>query len=100
MQRGTDAGRTSVTATVDEVSVEVITLALSVPVSLSGVPQYPTTGVNGGLPVSAELLSPLSLALTYGDDQSASTDLTIPPVDPAVRSYSGGHVVPVTLPLS
>lgn len=87
---------TGIIATGLSVSTVTVTISLSVPASLRGVPQYLTTGVNGALPVSATLSSPQVLVLTYAADQTASTLITVPANDPAVRSYDGGYVQPTS----
>lgn len=74
------------------ISTTKITLTLSLPAMLSGIPQFLTAGVNGALPVSAQLTAPNTLELTYAATQAASTTLTIPENDPALRTYLGGFV--------
>lgn len=69
-----------------------IVLALDVPVSLVGIPQFATTGANGSLPIAAAMTSAQTLELTYALTQAASTEITIPAGDSALRSYAGGLV--------
>jgi hypothetical protein len=84
-------------ATLNESSMESISLNLSVPCSLTGIPQYLTTGVNGGLPISATMNSPTLITLVYAATQAASSNLNIPVNDPALRTYSGGYVDPADI---
>ena len=87
---------TNATASLGGVETTVITVNLSVPCSLNGVPQYLTVGANGALPVSAVMSSPSQVALTYAATQAASTLLTVPANDPALRTQTGGYVNPTS----
>lgn len=74
-----------------------VTLDFNVPVTLRGVPQVLSTGPNGGIPVGAALASPTRIVLQYADSQDSATSYTWPQGDPAVRSYTGGAVAPMSL---
>lgn len=88
---------TDATATLASTILAIVTLNLSVPCTLNGIPQYPTLGVNAGLPVSAVMITPTQVALTYAATQAASTHLKVPPGEPALRTYSGGYVNAATI---
>jgi hypothetical protein len=76
----------------------VVTVTLDQSVSLQGTPQY-AVDVVGAEPVSAELTSPTTVAITYDVAVAAATTLTIPYEDPAVRNASGGFVSTSTFPV-
>lgn len=76
-----------------------VTVLLSIPSTLAGVPQWATTGANGALPISARLVTPTTLELTYPLIQAAGALLTVPSIDSSVRGYTGGYVVAVVLTL-
>ena len=79
-------------------ALTVLTIVFDQTVTLKGVPQY-TTDVAGALPVSAELASPTSVAITFDNDVSAATLVNIPYEEAAIRNASGGFVTPSTFPV-
>ena len=73
--------------------LSLLTIVFDQPVQLKGIPQY-TTSVAGAVPVSAELTSPTTLAVTFDADISLATAVNVPYEEPAVRNSSGGFVAP------
>lgn len=72
-----------------------ITLTFSVPVVLSGIPQFETN--TGKLPISATLATLNTVLLVY-DTPGAVTDVTVPQNDPAIRTATGGYCPSGTFP--
>lgn len=73
------------------ISTVTVTLTFNKPVSLNGVPQVLSVGVNGALPLSATRPTSLTVALVYAATQAGSTDFIVPERDPAIRTYDGGY---------
>lgn len=70
-----------------------VTLMLDQPCSLNGIPAV-QDDQSGDQPDDANLLEGNLLVLDYPDNPNVGTILVIPPYDPAVRSYSGGYLLP------
>lgn len=85
-QFGTNAGTTDVA-----INTVTVTFTFNQAVSLNGVPQIQSVGVNAALPVSATRPTPTTVALVYAATQAASTSFIVPEKDPAIRTYSGGY---------
>jgi len=73
-----------------------LTITFDGPVTLKGVPAY-TTDVAGAVAVSAAMTNPTTMVLTFDQDVSAATSVTVPYEDRAVRNSSGGFVTPTTV---
>ena len=76
-------------------SASQVTITFDQPVSCSGVPQY-TVDVSNTHPVSASLVNPTTLQITYNAAVAAATLLTVPFEEPCVRNASGGFVATST----
>lgn len=81
----------SITPVGKDVSIE-----FDQPVSLNGVPQY-TTDIAGANPVSAAMMSPTTLQLTFDADIALATLVNVPYEEPGVRNSSGGFVTPTSI---
>lgn len=84
--QGTNANITDVA-----INTTTVTLTFDKPVSLNGVPQVQSVGVNAAVPTAATRPTPTTVELTYAATQAASTDFIVPERDPAVRTYTGGY---------
>lgn len=73
-----------------------LTIVFNGPVTLKGTPQY-TTDVPGAVPLSAVMSNPTTLVLTFDQDVTAATVLSVPYEEPAVRNSSGGFVTPASV---
>ena len=76
-------------------SASQVTITFDQPVSCSGVPQY-TVDVSNTHPVSASLVNPTTLQITYNATVATATLLTVPFEEPCVRNASGGFVATST----
>lgn len=77
----------------------VLTLTFDDAVGLQGTPGI-TTDVAGAEPISAQLVAPNQVAITFDAAIAAATSLNIPHRDPAIRNSSGGYVISSTFPLA
>ena len=82
-------------------NASVLTLTFDQPVTLIRgiVPQY-TVDVAGANPLSATSPSIDTVAVTFSAAITTATSVTIPYVDPAVRSKDGGYVSDSTFPVT
>ena len=96
--RAAAVGRGSVTRPVTPIQVVMVTVSTTTvtvvfdqPVSCSGTPQY-SVNVHGPTLLSAALVNPTTLELTFSASVAAATLLSIPFEEPCVRNASGGFV--------
>jgi hypothetical protein len=77
-------------------------VGLDSPVVLNGVPtSWVTTGLSPNLsPTGAVLLDATTIQLTFAGSVAAATGLTITPLDPAVRTRTGGFACAATFPIT
>lgn len=73
------------------VDLSVMTIEFNQPVVLKTLPQY-VVDVVGADPVSAVVVDPLTIAITYSQSVALGTQITIEFQDPGVRSSTGGYV--------
>lgn len=86
--------RTPIIPTLSKASGADVTITFDGPVSLKGLPAYEDNAGTPHVVTAAELTAPNVLELTLNGN--ASTTLTIPFEDPAVRNNAGGYVQPGT----
>jgi len=87
-----------VTAVVE--ATPVVTVTFDQPVILNGVPTTWVALTANLSPVSAEQTGPNEIELTFGASVAAMTGLKITPLDPAVRTRTGGFASASAFPVT
>jgi hypothetical protein len=79
-------------------ALSLLTVVFDQPVVLKGTPAY-TTDVAGAAPLSATLSNPSTVVITFDNDLTTATSMTVPFEDPAIRNAVGGFVADSTFPI-